>query len=110
MLWALFFLDRPDQAMRDLDLALQQNPAAGALYALRADILSAAGDYGNAVQDCDGAIQLRPSDARAYNNRGVALAHLGRVREAVDDLNAAMDVAASLTSQDSLSEFSGKHW
>src|SRR5208283_3920504 len=50
---AFFMTNRRDQALQDLARCIQGDPSNGALYALRGDILSSAGEFVGAIQDYD---------------------------------------------------------
>ena len=103
-------MNRSEQALQDLARSIKSNPDNGALYALRGDILSSAGEHVSAIRDYDRAIQLRPNDPTIYNNRGIALANIGKAREALAEVNAAMDMALAIRSPARPMAAPGNRW
>jgi tetratricopeptide (TPR) repeat protein len=92
---ALFMLHRPTKALDDVLTALENNPDSPVLHKLKADFLSASGNFSDAARDYGRAIELGARDATIFNNRGVALANIGKVREAMEDIVRAMEFAES---------------
>ena len=107
---ALFNLGRPAKAMADLLSAIKKNPGSSSLHKLKGDILTAHGNFADAIKDYDRAIELGARDAAAYNNRGVALANVGRTREAMEDIGRAMEIVESPPSTTRPPGISGTPW
>ncbi|MEZ5924912.1 MAG: tetratricopeptide repeat protein [Hyphomicrobiaceae bacterium] len=87
-----------DQAIKDLDEAIQLNPKSASAYNHRGLILRKKGDLGKAIEDYSMAIQINPVYALAYSNRGHVQEALGKREEAIADFRRALMLDASLTS------------
>ncbi len=69
----------PQEALRQIDLALKLDPPAAArprLLTLRAELQLNAGDPAGAVRTCDEVLRLRPDDPQVHGVRGKALLDL----------------------------------
>jgi len=66
-----------DEALQEVDLALQENQNFTLALVTKAGILNALGRYPEGVQAADQAIELEPDEAAAWNNRAFALIRLG---------------------------------
>jgi tetratricopeptide (TPR) repeat protein len=66
-----------DQALSEVNLALQENPNFTLAYVTRGGILNAMGRYSEATDASDQALALDPGKAAAWNNKAYALIHLG---------------------------------
>jgi tetratricopeptide (TPR) repeat protein len=80
-----------DEALQEVDLALQENQNFTLALVTKAGILNVLGRYQEAVQAADQAIELEPDEAAAWNNRAFALIRLGNYD---DGLIAAQKAAA----------------
>jgi len=79
--------NRQDEALREVDAALARAPTAR-YEALRARILSAQGEYAQALIQLNSAIQLDPLNAALYEQRAAVHTALGDSEEADWDLKA----------------------
>ncbi len=73
-----------------LDQAIQANPDLVEAYATRANILSEAQLYDQAVHDMDKAIRLKPDVAEFYNTRGYFCLLMENFGPAMEDFNRAI--------------------
>ena len=78
-----------DNAMRDLDKAIQMNPKFIYAYYARGIAKSYLGDYNGAMTDYDKYIELNSGDAEAYYRRGQAKKVLGKHKAAQADFEKA---------------------
>ena len=78
-----------DNAMIDLDKAIQMNPKFIYAYYGRGIAKSELGDYNGAIVDYDRYIELNPGDAEAYYRRGQAKEALGQKKAAKADFERA---------------------
>lgn len=89
-------LGRADNALANLDAAIQSYPTAQKPYLLRGAIRLASRQLDQAADDLSRAIDLDPSDAMAYNERAKARSRQGRSDEALADLDRAIELAPTL--------------
>ena len=85
-------LGRCDEAIADLDEALQLEPSDAFALRARGEAKRNLGRCDEAIADLDKALQLKPSDAFALRARGAAKWILGRCDEAVADVNKALRI------------------
>jgi tetratricopeptide (TPR) repeat protein len=69
------------EALGEVDLALQENPNFTLALVTKGGILNVLGRYQEAVNESDRAIALEPGEATAWNNKAYALIHLGDYAE-----------------------------
>jgi tetratricopeptide (TPR) repeat protein len=81
---------RYEEALDDLNRALELEP--NNVHALwnRGEIYRLLGRYDEALDDLNRALKLEPNNVHALDNRGVTYRMLGRYDEALDDLNRAL--------------------
>ena len=82
---------RYEEAIGELDEAIELNPALAVAYASRGAAHGQLGNLSHAIFDYDRAIDLDPSSA-AYANRGQAYSDLGNIQHAVSDLQRALSL------------------
>lgn len=70
-----------EEAIAELDLAIQLEPDNAIAYSNRAYGYSSLGQHEQARVDSDKAIQLDPNEVAAYINRGIAYSNLGQPEE-----------------------------
>ena len=78
-------MGRYDQALADLDRAIELDPAEAWAIAARGQAYLALGRYDLALADLDRAIELDPDDAETVGNRGQACRRILAVRSAACD-------------------------
>ena len=93
---ALLREGRIDEAMRDLDTALELNPRSAHAHVNRAMALARRGERDRALADFDRAIELDPSFADAHAERCVLLLRMEEPARALDSCNAALRLAPNL--------------
>jgi tetratricopeptide (TPR) repeat protein len=82
-------------AMKDLDLAIKQNPRNNYAYFLRGEIKMITYDLEGALADTEMALKLAPKVAgveKVYNNRGAIFQFSGRDDEAIADFEKAISI------------------
>lgn len=84
---------RYDQAISDLNKALEIKPRFGAAYFNRGLAYRHKGLYDQAISDLNKAIELNPKLADAYYNKALACEKAGRIREAVEAYKAFIQYA-----------------
>ena len=87
---ALFKLDRPDEALVELNAALALAPDMAEAHNGLANVLRRLGRVEEAIVAYSQAITCNPASAEAYSNRGVAWQYLRRIPEALADFGAAI--------------------
>ena len=90
--WAKNELSRHEDAIKDLDVAIELKPNYAAAYNVRGFAKNELGRHEDAIKDLDVAIELEPNHAGAYNNRGFAKSKLGRYDEAIKDFDKAIEL------------------
>ncbi len=83
-------LGRYEQAIPDLDKAIQFDPKRATAYQNRGAAYNSLGQYERALKDLDTALKLDPRCAGAYCNRGVAHDGLKQYDQALLDLSEAL--------------------
>jgi tetratricopeptide (TPR) repeat protein len=92
-------LDRPDEAIADLDRAIGMEPRRfPAAYSDRGIAYRRKGDYGKAIADYGEAIRLWPHWHDWYLNRGIAHAANGQYENAIADYTQALYYRPDLAS------------
>jgi tetratricopeptide (TPR) repeat protein len=92
-------LDRPDEAIADLDQAVAMEPRRfPAAYSDRGIAYRRKGDYAKAIADYGEAIRLWPHWHDWYLNRGIAYAASGQYEDAVADYTKALYYRPGLAS------------
>jgi len=81
-----------DEALADLNKAIQLRPAYAEALSNRGIILSDRKKPEEALIDLNKAISLRPNYADAINNRGIILMELNKYSEALNDFNRAIEI------------------
>jgi rhomboid protease GluP len=84
--------EKLDEAVVDLDKALSLSPDMTHLYANRASVLAARGDYTRAIADLDEAVRREPEESTYHNNRAWTLLFTGRFQEALVSVNRAVEL------------------
>jgi len=90
--FALYKLNRNDEALADLNKSIEMNPHVANTYNSRGLVLKELKKYEEAYRDYSKVIQLKPDFILAYNNRAIALIELKRIDEAVNDLRQAIAI------------------
>lgn len=85
-------LKRFDEALRDLNKAIELNPGDAAAYNSRGNVYSELNRREEALRDYDKTIELDAANAFAYNNRGNVYHALDRHNEALRDWNRAIEL------------------
>ena len=83
-------MGREDEALRNVNSALELDPRFADAYAERGFWSYAKGQYDAARADCDKAIELNAKTAAAYNTRALLNLHFKRNQEAVSDADKAI--------------------
>jgi tetratricopeptide (TPR) repeat protein len=78
------------QALTDLDHAIELNPGSATAFATRADIFRQLGRYEEALTSIDHAIELNPGSATAFATRADIFRQLGRYEEALTSIDHAI--------------------
>jgi tetratricopeptide (TPR) repeat protein len=81
-----------DQALSELNQAIQIDPKDAESYNNRGSTYTLKGQYKEAISDFDKAIKLNPRYAKAYYNRGLAYYYLENYLKAVTDLALAIEL------------------
>ncbi len=89
---ALYLLDRYEEALADLDRAIELGPDDKYALTYRGEVRTWIGRHGEALADLDQAIALDPDYSRAPASRGETYQLMGRYDEAVTDLTRAIEL------------------
>jgi tetratricopeptide (TPR) repeat protein len=89
---ALVSADRPAEAIRDFDRALDLNPGYAEAHYNRGIACANANRFSDAIRDYGRAIALRPDYAAAYDNRAVAYYELKAYDKACADVKRFMEL------------------
>lgn len=81
---------RLDQAIEDMNSAIQLDPSLALAYVARGNAFVGKGDITSAMGDFDEAIRLEPQSSEAYLGRGIARRRQGKLDESVADLTEAI--------------------
>ena len=104
----LLFLDRPTEALQDLQTAIDRDPDYSTGWANFGKVQQALEQYPEALAAYDRATTLSPDDPYVWNERGVLLYHMGRCPEAIDSVAKAIgadpNYAPALDNRASLAE------
>lgn len=79
-----------EQALRQFDIHIAQNPANPAGFLGRAIALMGLGANQDAMQALDAAILIKPDFSAAYANRGILFDRLGKPKRALSDYRKAL--------------------
>ena len=77
-----------ENALSDLDLALEGGSPTAEIFAARAYLQLELGRFEDAWKSYSKALELEPGDPQISFNCGIALQNLGRTEEAIPDLSA----------------------
>ena len=88
--WALFDLDRYDEAIEEVDLALATNPRHSWALASKIDLLRNAGRHEGARAVAEDALRLRPNDPQLRVSYAWALSDLDLDDEAIEEVDLAL--------------------
>jgi tetratricopeptide (TPR) repeat protein len=83
---------RPQQALAELDQAVQADPRSAQALALRGVARLRLGQHDQALEDGSAALALDPQNLMARNVRADAHLGRGRYREAIEELNASLQL------------------
>jgi tetratricopeptide (TPR) repeat protein len=86
-----------EEALEEVDLALQENPNFTLALVTKGGILNAQGKYQDAINESDKAIVLEPGEATAWNNKAYALIHLGEYADGLTSAEKATSLDPNLT-------------
>lgn len=85
-----YFLQAPEKALADYNLALVIDPALDKAYSNRANLYAAQQNWAAAIADYDHAIDLNPLNTRARLNQAITFREIGEYEEALTCLDIAM--------------------
>ena len=85
----LISAEDPEQAMADLNAAIEYLPNQGMLYFSRGTLKMDKGEHQSAIEDFDLALQYAPRDVQSWINRGSCNRTLKRYQEALNDFTTA---------------------
>ena len=91
-------MNRPQQAVADLDKAIQLGPDQAQSYECRGLAYNRLGYYQGANSDLSQAIALNPKFPKTYYHRALAYRELDQPKKALSDLNRAIKLEPSYTS------------
>jgi tetratricopeptide (TPR) repeat protein len=89
---ALVRLERPEDALKEVEAGLQHHPKDASLLLVKGGILGELTRREEAIQVFTQVLQSDPKNAEALKERGVNLANEGRIKEAMQDLNKAVQL------------------
>lgn len=89
---ALIDSGRWEEAIAELDVAIQEEPGNATAYSNRGYAYSKLGQLELAIADYDKAIALDPTHAAAYTNRAIAYLELGKYAQARTDCDKAIEL------------------
>lgn len=90
MVWTNTQVEFLEDALSDLDRAIELDPRLGIAYSGRGWCLAQLGEGENAILDLNRALELDPDQEMSYFNRGYVLGSLGRHEDAVRDFSEAL--------------------
>lgn len=90
LVWTKTQVELLEDALSDLDRAIELDPRLGMAYSGRGWCLAQLGKGENAILDLNRALELDPDQEMSYFNRGYVLGSLGRHEDAVKDLSEAL--------------------
>ncbi len=88
----LYFRDREEEALAELDRAIAQNARNATAWSRRGEVHRWLGHYDQAVADFTTALELEPANVWSLAGRGEAHHLVGRYDQALADLTAALDI------------------
>jgi len=89
---AFLFLNRTEEALRDLDQSVLLNNKFAEAYDTRGKAKLRLGDFDAAIKDFSKAIELKPELESAWFNMATALLFKGEIQNALNDLNKAIQL------------------
>ena len=89
---ALIELNKPTEALTNLDLAIEYNPMHPMFYYYRGKVFFDQGNIDSAYKDFDKAVTLKKDFVDALNYRGVTKEMKGKHTEAIEDYKAAIAI------------------
>jgi tetratricopeptide (TPR) repeat protein len=89
---ALVVANRPDEAMRELELTIISDPNYADAYYVMGTIHTSRNDSANAVKAFSRAVELNPNDAKAQTNLGWVLLASGNAEAAIPHLEKAVEI------------------
>jgi tetratricopeptide (TPR) repeat protein len=89
---ALIELNKPKEALTNLDFAIEYNPMNPMFYYYRGNIYFDQGEIDSAYKDFDKAVTLKKDFVDALNYRGVTKEKKGKHAEAIEDYKAAIAI------------------
>jgi tetratricopeptide (TPR) repeat protein len=89
---AYFAKGEYDQAISELNKAIEINPSYVEAYDNRGCAYVAKGKYDQGISDFNRALEINPKLASAYTNRGTAYMNKGQYDQAISDINKALDL------------------
>jgi tetratricopeptide (TPR) repeat protein/class 3 adenylate cyclase len=89
--------DKPAEAVKKFDDAIQDNPEYLEAYVGRAEAKRKLSQYEASLDDCNKIIRIKPDDPMGYNCRGFSNQQLNRYEAAVKDLNEAIRLNPSFS-------------
>ncbi|OCC10078.1 tetratricopeptide repeat protein [Streptomyces sp. PTY087I2] len=104
----LYFCDREEEALAELDRAIAQNARNATAWSRRGEVHRWLGNYDQAVADFTTALELEPTDAWSRTLRGETHQQAGHYDRAVADLTTALE--HDPTSAWALSARGISHW
>ncbi|MFE7385810.1 tetratricopeptide repeat protein [Streptomyces zhihengii] len=93
----LYYADRHEEALIELDRALTHNARNARAWAHRGEVSRWLGRYEQAVSDLAAALELDPTYTWALGSRGQAHRQAGRYDQAITDLTAALELDPTYT-------------
>ncbi|MFD0422819.1 tetratricopeptide repeat protein [Streptomyces parvus] len=87
----LYFRDREEEALAELDRAIAQNARNATAWSRRGEVHRWMGHYDRAVADFTTALELKPTDAWSLTLRGETHQQAGHYDQAIADLTAALE-------------------
>ncbi len=87
-----------DEAIADLNVAIEKEPMQGVLYSLRGSCYSFKKDYKAALKEYNMSIDLDKTDALAWVKRGRVLRRLGQLEEANKSFKHVLEIDRTATS------------
>jgi hypothetical protein len=89
---ALVVANRPDEAMRELEQTIIDDPNYGDAHYVMGTIYTSRNDSANAVKAFSRAVELNPNDAKAQTNLGWVLLASGNAEAAIPHLEKAVEI------------------
>ncbi len=84
-------LERYEECVEALDIAIQMDPLYADAYSLKGDVLHSLGRYEEAHKYMDRAIEMNPNVFTYWNNKGYSYNHVGRYDDAIKCFDRAIE-------------------